>query len=112
MLSSTISYSQENRYENLYLYKDDHTYLIIGAARKQELIDSRRAEMRMMLDNISQIYIMKHEKYNGLPKEKNDYFVRVTDLLISYASYDLSNGDVWMQITAFYTKHKTAMLLW
>lgn len=114
---SFLGFSQSNRVPTNYngsVYKSSNKELLLyGLEQKQKLYDRRVIEVISMLNNLSDIYRLKTEKYNGdVPTNLSQYHQQVNNWLVDATKHDLANNYIWIQVQDFYIKHKNVIMSW
>lgn len=117
LLVSFSGLTQSNKILNTYngsAYSSPNKDLLLySLEQKQKLYDGRVNEIINMLNNLSDIYRLKTEKYDGsVPINLVQYYQQVHNWLVDATKHDLANSYIWVQVQDFYIKHKSAIMSW
>lgn len=98
LLAPTVLFGQNNYYPT-----------------KEQLMlrDNRVKEVITMLHILSEVYKMKTAKFDdNIPRELSQYYHQVNIALKKCYRYNLENETTWIQIGAFYIKHRNIIMSW
>lgn len=99
---STSTYQPSN-YELLYY----------GLQRKQQIYDTRLADLKVMMRNLSYYMEKKQIEYNNkLTQTLVEYYNNAIKTMASYSNYDLSDDHIFSQIRNNYVIWKNEINSW